>query len=396
MPGLKIEMSSNINDPRETRDRKIKQDTRAWATFTDINYTTALRQVESPFAQGFLAERISARHLINTLEDHLLVGADGGDFILGEAGYYADKAWSFNQTSDFIELALLVDFLRMFTPIAPGETPEVSSYSLKHTAEKFLAPHCSYVTNGRLIWAAAALGLPMVEQEDGLNLMIGISETEHDYVKRMVNAGQPKPRGHHHRPAGMTHLKTVLEQCAAGEPVLDRWERPELSTEVFPFHEWLIQQAGRGDIVGDVTGDYTAGVQGSYHGIARSPQELLGILNEVHAPFEARAAAMTAVKAWAEVAPADHRVGLGIRTEQISDTRSSTPGWGAGAGSLEIYTYQCPCGDGEVIEEHDNTPGFREHDVRILCDKCRSDWQFTKSRGVRDWRLEPVTAGDAG
>lgn len=394
MPGLKIEMSSNINDPRETRDRKIKQDTRAWATFTDINYTTALRQVESPFAQGFLAERTSARHLINTLEDHLLVGADGGDFILGEAGYYADKAWSFNQTSDFIELTLLVDFLRMFTPIAPGETPEVSSYSLKHTAEKFLAPHCSYVTNGRLIWAAAALGLPMVEQEGGLNLMIGISETEHDYVKRMVNAGQPKPRGHHHRPAGMTHLKTVLEQCAAGEPVLDRWERPAPSTEVFSFHGWLIQQAGRDDLVGDVTGDYAAGVRDSSNRIARAPKDLLDILAEVSSSRDARDAALTTIKEWAGVAPADQREDLGIRTGLISDTASNTPGWGAG--SLEIYTYQCPCGDGEVIEEHDNTPGFREHDVRILCDKCRSEWQFTKSRGVRDWRLEPVTAGDAG
>ncbi|MHA7303846.1 hypothetical protein ACX80E_01135 [Arthrobacter sp. TMN-49] len=388
-------MSSNINDPRETRDRKIKQDTRAWATFTDINYTTALRQVESPLAQGFLDERISARHLINTLEDHLLVGADGGDFILGEAGYYADKAWSFNQTSDFIELALLVDFLRLFTSIAPGETPEVSSYSLKHTAEKFLAPHCSFVSNGRLIWAAAALGLPMVEQEGGLNLMIGISEPEHDYVKRMVNAGQPKPRGHHHRPAGMTHLKTVLAQCAAGEPVLDRWERPAPSTEAFPFHEWLIQQAGRDDLVGDVTGDYAAGVRDSSNKIARAPKDLLDILDEVSTSRDARDAAIAAIKEWAGVAPADQREDLGIRTGLISDTASDTPGWGAGAGSIEVYTYHCPCGDGEVIEEHDNTPGFQEHDVRIFCDKCRSDWRFVKGLGVRQWQLEPVTAGDA-
>lgn len=67
-----------------------------------------------------------------------------------------------NGSSDFIKLALLTD-LRMFTPTAPGETPEVSSYSLKHPAEKFLRPRCSYVTNGRLTWAAAALDLPMVE-----------------------------------------------------------------------------------------------------------------------------------------------------------------------------------------------------------------------------------------
>ncbi|MGO4592128.1 hypothetical protein [Paenarthrobacter sp. 2TAF44] len=224
-------MNSNNND---TRDRRIKQDTRAWAKLVGTNYTTALRQTESPLVQGFLGERVSARQLINTLKDHPHIGADDGDFVLGEAGYYADTQWSFNGSSDFIELALLTDFLRMFTPIAPGETSEVSSYSLKYTAEKFLAPHCSYVTNGRLIWAAAALDLPMVEQEGGLNLMIGVSELEHDYVKRMVSPGSSKPQGHQHRPAGYMHLQTALEQCAAGEPVLDRWERPEPATEVLP------------------------------------------------------------------------------------------------------------------------------------------------------------------
>jgi len=228
MPGLEIEMNSNNSD----RDRKIKQDTRAWAEFVGTNYTTALRQAESPLVQGFLGERVSARQLINTLNDHPLIGADEGEFVLGEAGYYADTSWSFSRVRDFIELALLIDFLRMFTPVAPGETHAVSSYSLKHTAEKFLRPHCSYVSNGRLIWAAAALGLPMVEQDGGLNLLIGVSEREHDYVRRMVD-GNTKPQGHQHRPDGLTHLQTALEQCAAGELVLGRWERPEPSTEIF-------------------------------------------------------------------------------------------------------------------------------------------------------------------
>lgn len=75
-------MDSNNN----ARDRKIKQDTRAWAELVGTNYTTALRQTESPLAQGFLGERVSARQLINTLSDHPLVGAEDGEFVLGEAG----------------------------------------------------------------------------------------------------------------------------------------------------------------------------------------------------------------------------------------------------------------------------------------------------------------------
>lgn len=326
MPGLKIEMSSNITDPRDARDRKIKQDSRAWSKFTDTNYTTALRQIESPLVQGFLGERVSARRLINTLKDHPLIGADGGEFILGENGFYADTQWSFNGNSDFIQLVLLTEFLRMFSPIAPGETPEVSSYTLKHTAEKFLAPHCTYVSNGRLIWAAAAMGLPMTEQTGGLNLMIGVSEREHDYVQRIVSTGMNKPQGNQHRPGGFTHLQESLEQCAAGELVLGRWERPEPSTEVFPFHEWLMQQAGRDDVVGDLANDYSAGIQSSEHRIAQTPNELLKILEELSAWSEVVSSAEKAIIEWARVSLPSQRRDMSIRTASISGTKSATPG----------------------------------------------------------------------
>jgi hypothetical protein len=57
---------------------------------------------------------------------------------------------------------------------------------------------------------------------------------------------------------------------------------------------------------------------------------------------------------------------------------------------VERYEYLCPCGDGEIIEEHDNVLGFREHDVRIDCAKCRAEWRFVGGRPVRDWGLKPV------
>lgn len=64
----------------------------------------------------------------------------------------------------------------------------------------------------------------MVE-DGGLNLLIGVSEQEHDYVRRSVQ-GKNRPRAYHHRPPGFTHLQTALEQCAAGVLVLaDRSDR---------------------------------------------------------------------------------------------------------------------------------------------------------------------------
>lgn len=393
MPGLWIEMNFDIND---TDDRKVKQEARAWKAFVDTNYTTARNQIVSRLTKGFLGDQVSARHLINTLKDHPLLGADDGDFILGEDGYYADTEWSFNRKSDFVELALLVDFLRMFTPIEPGETPEVSSYSLKHTAERFLRPHCSYVTNGRLIWAAAALGLPMVEQEGGLNLLIGVSEREHDYVKWMVTPGGTKPQGHQHCPAGFTHLQTALAQCVEGEPVIGRWDRPEPAIEDFPFHEWLVQQADRHDVVGSLSRNYSAGIKDSDHRTARTPNELLEILMEVSASYDVVDAAKMAIVEWARVSPPSQRDDMSIRTASISSSRADGPDWGAGSGTIERHEFLCPCGEGKVIEENDRTPGFRDHDLWISCVKCIEEWRFVPGLSFAGWRLEPkLTAVDA-
>ena len=388
MPGYEIEMNSNNYD----RDRKVQQDARAWKELTGSKYTTALRQIESPLAQGFLDERVSARQLINTLEDHSLIGADGGEWVLGEAGFYADSQWSFTG-SDYVELALVTEFLRMFTPIVANEKPTVSSYSLKHTAEKCLKPHCSYVSNGRIIWAAAALGLPMVE-DGGLNLLIGVSEQEHAYVRRIV-VEERQPKGHQHRPAGFTHLQTALDQCAAGELILGRWEKPVPSTEVYPFHEWLMQQADRDDVVGDLAGDYLAGVEGSYHRVAVTAQDLLDILRELSAMPEAFDSALEAIVEWARIAPPELRGDMSLRTERISSNEEAAPGWGAGAGTFERYEFLCPCGRGVIIEEHDNIPGFREHTVIIGCNKCRKDWHRVPGTSVRGWRVEPKLLAEA-
>jgi hypothetical protein len=377
-------MTPNSNTP----SRALQQDARAWSAFTGTKYTAALRQMSSPLAQGLLGPRVSARRLIAALSDHELIGAGGGEPLLGENGCRSDSPWHFDGKTDYIQLALITDMLRMFTPISGTSTPEVGSYSLKHTAERFLSPYCSYVSNGRLIWAAAALGLPIADPDgDGPNLLIGVSEREHDYVRRMVGSGQTRPQADHYRPAGYERLQAALAQAAAGELITDGWVRPVPVDEPAQFHDWLTRQVGRNDVVGDLARDYSAGIRDSDHRIARTADELLAIFHEVSHSPEAYDAVVTSIAEWMRTEPS----AAPIRTERVGADVHDHGGWGAGAGTVERDEYLCPCGGGTIIEEHDNIPGFREHDVRIDCDKCRAEWRFVEGRGVSDWALEPVS-----
>lgn len=45
------------------------------------------------------------------------------------------------------------------------------------------------------------------------------------------------------------------------------------------------------------------------------------------------------------------------------------------------------CGNGKIIEEHDNIPGFCDHDVWISCDECSKKYTLDTSRGVRGLKL---------
>lgn len=385
-PEQEIEMTHNNNDGPS---RAFQQDARAWSAFTGTKYTSALRQVRSPLSQGLLGPRVSARRLIAALDDHELIGAHGGAPRLGENGVRSDSPWRFNGKSDYIQLALITDMLRMFTPTSGSESPEVDSYSLKHTTEWFLSPHLSYVSNGRLIWAAAALGLPITDPNDGgPNLMIGVSEREHDYVRRMVGSGETRPQVDHYRPAGYEPLRAALARAGVGELVTENWVQPEPVSEPAPFHDWLVQQVGRHDVVGDLAADYSAGVRGSDHRVARTADEFLVVFHEVpHSP-EAYDAVVTSIAEWMRTEPRP----APIRTERITGDAYDHGGWGAGAGTVERYEFVCPCGDGTIVEEHDNIPGFREHDRWISCDRCRSEWRFAEGRSVRDWALEPLVA----
>ena len=55
----------------------------------------------------------------------------------------------------------------------------------------------------------------------------------------------------------------------------------------------------------------------------------------------------------------------------------------------ETIVHKCPCGNGEIVEYHDNTPGFREHEVYINCKECSEKYTLDTSKGVRNWKLIP-------
>lgn len=76
-----------------------------------------------------------------------------------------------------------------------------------------------------------------------------------------------------------------------------------------------------------------------------------------------------------------------MRTKLIYESQKEHSGYGAGCGDTERYEYECPCGKGKIIEEHDNIPGFRDHDVYIACDECSKKYILDISKGVRGWEL---------
>lgn len=59
--------------------------------------------------------------------------------------------------------------------------------------------------------------------------------------------------------------------------------------------------------------------------------------------------------------------------------------YGAGVGTEEKYIYECPCGKGEIVEEHCNVPGFREKDVFIMCKDCNKIWEIKGN--IHNWEL---------
>ena len=76
-----------------------------------------------------------------------------------------------------------------------------------------------------------------------------------------------------------------------------------------------------------------------------------------------------------------------MRTKLVYQKTDLHSGYGAGEGTTEYYEYECPCGKGKIVEEYDNIPGFREHDVSLLCEKCSKIYTIDTSSGISNWKI---------
>lgn len=318
-------MSSNKQIP----DREYQRDARAWSKFAGLNYTTCLRLMKHPLTQGILGERISARDLIRVLEQHPalsepiwemdsedeeLVGDERATH-LGENGLWASENRPLEVSSelDYLEIILTAEVLRMFT--RTSEVHETAySYGLKHTAEEFLGGYLrelSYVSNGKTIWAAAALGMPVAEAAPGeysLNANFGLDAEQVEYARRMRASESQHPRAHHHRPPGYNHLQEALVRYAQTGETPERWSGSDAQAEPLTsaFHEWLIAQLDASAERGApgsreaLAYDYRAGVRDGDHRVARDGQDLVQIMFESGADLAWISAAERASAEWSE------------------------------------------------------------------------------------------------
>ena len=403
-----------MTNSNHDQDRELQRDARAWSTFSGMKYTAALRLMKHPLAQGILGERISARKLISVLTKNPVLSEpvwntddSGAQFEsdervthLGDNGLWSAEEHPLRCATedDYVVVVLTAELLRAVSPTAkPHE--DAYSYNLKHTAEEFFADHLgdfSYVANGTAIWAAAALDLPLAAtapDDYTLNANFALEPLQVDYARRTRRNSGSTIRAHHHRPPGFLYLASALETYRDTGVVPERWNGVDEKAEPLtsPFHEWLVAQvnpAGERGVLGSresLAHDYRAGLADGDHGVARQPEELLTILHGLNADEMFLSAAREAIVDWARASPES----TGIRTESIDWSRSDHGGWGAGGGDVERHEYRCPCGEGTILEEHDNIPGFREHDVRIMCTRCDAEWQFVAGRSAGDWRVEP-------
>jgi len=402
---------SNSTKPISARPREIERDARAWAKFSGMKYTQALRLMEHPLAQGILGDRLCARDVIRILTEHATISAQdaaSGDRIahLGANGLRSahEHPLEISTEDDYLTVVLTAEVLRMFDRTEKPNS-DAYSYGLKHTAEQFLGEHLadfSYVANGTAIWAAATLGIPIAPSspdEPTLNADFGLVSEQVDYARRMRRSSgsqRERIRAHHFRPPGYAYLRHALEIYKATGQIPARWNGVDENAEPMtsPFHQWLVSQIDRNGGLGEsgsrerLAGDYEAGFRTGDHSAAQQPEELIHILRGLNADEQFIEMARVAIVDWARTAPES----IGIRTELTSDSRDTHSGWGAGSGDTERYEYLCPCGHGRIIEEHDNVPGFREHSHAIACEVCRTEWQFVDGLSTRNWRIEPIRA----
>lgn len=74
---------------------------------------------------------------------------------------------------------------------------------------------------------------------------------------------------------------------------------------------------------------------------------------------------------------------------QLKEIRSEIQevGGGARSGTTKTKVFECPCGRGTIIEEHDDIPGFKNRFVYINCDCCKLLYGLDSDLGAKNWDI---------
>jgi hypothetical protein len=196
----------------------------------------------------------------------------------GRRGFWDKEPIAEHLNGDFLrETLLAAAYLQMLTPAAGlsrEDLTEVSSYTLKHQAERFLGSAVgAYMPNG------------VMRREDyplSRNAMITLPRLEVEFMR----AGHPSRinsrRGRYYQPPGFERLATVIERSNSGvrfDDVLTipRHERAPLSG----FLVWLCAQADRPGYEGRFVQGYIAAINDSDYNPATSATDRVKTLRGV-------------------------------------------------------------------------------------------------------------------
>ncbi|MGO3878233.1 MAG: hypothetical protein ACTJHM_03750 [Agrococcus casei] len=264
----------------QSTSRDIEDEAHLWASLTTTPYDSALRAVSDPRSLGALGDRVSVRDLLEALEQRPDLGMYGftDEPLLREGRIEFQGSYE-----NLLHGVLLsVEVLRLLAPESDSGdahgVERVHSGALKHVAEDFLKPLTGTISNGQLIWAAAAIGMSMKCIPGVRDAEISVASGYYTYTRQVVRNEGRKPRSHHNRPPQWDRLRSVLglPEIADARPVAGELARMQNPGE-YPFFDYLRAQA-RGshpDPVGRFLRDYFYGVSMNEDPIARTPEELM-------------------------------------------------------------------------------------------------------------------------
>lgn len=67
-----------------------------------------------------------------------------------------------------------------------------------------------------------------------------------------------------------------------------------------------------------------------------------------------------------------------MQLKMLDSSVSPSEGYGAGPGEIIREEYECPCGNGKVIYEKDDIPGFKDKSTTCWCEECEGKYKFSR------------------